>query len=76
MKAAMKTDLFNYHLPLSLIAQHPEKKRDNCKLLIYNRKTKQITHGIFKDITDYISPVVLCGKAIAQRIKGTPGITG
>lgn len=56
MKAAMKTDLFNYHLPLSLIAQHPEKKRDNCKLLIYNRKTKQITHGIFKDITDYISP--------------------
>ncbi len=21
-------------------------------------------------------PVVLCGKAIAQRIKGTPGITG
>ena len=56
MKAAMKTDLFNYHLPLSLIAQHPEEKRDNCKLLIYNRKTKQITHGIFKDITDYISP--------------------
>jgi len=56
MKAAMKTDLFNYHLPLSLIAQHPEEKRDNCKLLIYNRKTKQITHGIFKDITGYISP--------------------
>jgi len=56
MKAAMKTDLFNYHLPSSLIAQHPEEKRDNCKLLIYNRKTKQITHGIFKDITDYISP--------------------
>ncbi|MCD6132831.1 MAG: tRNA preQ1(34) S-adenosylmethionine ribosyltransferase-isomerase QueA [Deltaproteobacteria bacterium] len=52
----MKTDLFNYHLPSSLIAQHPEEKRDNCKLLIYNRKTKQITHGIFKDITDYISP--------------------
>jgi len=21
-------------------------------------------------------PVVLCGRAIAQRIKGTPGITG
>jgi len=24
----------------------------------------------------YSDPVILCGKVIAQRIKGTPGITG
>lgn len=52
----MKIDLFNYHLPLSFIAQHPKEERDSCKLLTYNRKTKQITHGIFKDIINYISP--------------------
>jgi len=56
MKTVMKVDLFNYHLPLSFIAQHPKKERDGCKLLTYNRKTKQITHGIFKDIINYISP--------------------
>jgi S-adenosylmethionine:tRNA ribosyltransferase-isomerase len=56
MKAIMKIDLFNYHLPLSFIAQHPKEERDSCKLLTYNRKTKQITHGIFKDIINYISP--------------------
>jgi hypothetical protein len=27
-------------------------------------------------IVGHSDPVVLCGKAIAQRIKGTPGITG
>jgi S-adenosylmethionine:tRNA ribosyltransferase-isomerase len=52
----MNIDLFNFDLPSSSIAQHPKEERDNCRLLIYNRKTKQITHSIFKDIINYISP--------------------
>ncbi|MCD6223483.1 MAG: tRNA preQ1(34) S-adenosylmethionine ribosyltransferase-isomerase QueA [Deltaproteobacteria bacterium] len=52
----MNIDLFNFDLPSSFIAQHPKEERDSCKLLIYNRKTKQITHSIFKDIINYISP--------------------
>jgi len=32
-----------------------------------NRAGTQVGHS---------DPIVLCGKTIAQRIKGTPGITG
>ena len=40
----------------------------NCLTVRYTYQTEmKVGHS---------DPVVLCGKAIAQRIKGTPGITG
>ena len=43
--------------------------------MVYVCLTVRFTNrtGIYVGHSD---PVVLCGKAIAQRIKGTPGITG
>ncbi|MDD5281089.1 MAG: tRNA preQ1(34) S-adenosylmethionine ribosyltransferase-isomerase QueA [Candidatus Omnitrophica bacterium] len=45
-----KLSEFDYPLPKELIAQHPLKNREEARLLIINRQTCQITHGVFKDI--------------------------
>ena len=49
----MKLSKFKFNLPESLIAQHPIPRRDESRMLVFNRKTKQIEHRIFKDIMDY-----------------------
>lgn len=43
-----------YDLPERLIAQTPLEPRDSSKLLVFNRKTNQIDHKIFRDIADYL----------------------
>jgi len=44
--------------------------------MVYVCLTVRLTNrtGILK--VGHSDPVVFCGKTIAQRIKGTPGITG
>ena len=49
----MKLSKFKFNLPEPLIAQHPVPRRDESRLLVFNRKTKQIEHKIFKDTLDY-----------------------
>ncbi|MBI4707072.1 MAG: tRNA preQ1(34) S-adenosylmethionine ribosyltransferase-isomerase QueA [Candidatus Omnitrophica bacterium] len=44
---------FDYELPKELIALYPEKERDNCKMLIVDRKEQSIKHCVFRDIKDY-----------------------
>lgn len=51
----MDIELFNFPLPEELIAQSPCKKRDDSRLLIVNRHSKQIEDKHFYDITDYLS---------------------
>ena len=51
----MKTDDFDYELPLELIAQVPLKKRDSSRLMILDRKTGEITHEVFSNITNYLN---------------------
>ena len=46
---------FNYNLPPELIAQNPVDCRDNSRLMLYNRTTKNIRHTNFKNITDFFS---------------------
>lgn len=43
-----------YDLPEELIAQTPLEKRDNSRLLVYDRKTGEIEHRVFHDITNYL----------------------
>ncbi len=50
----MKTEDFDYNLPEELIAQHPSQKRDQCKMMVVNRKNGNIEHKIFSDIIDYL----------------------
>jgi len=41
---------FNLEIPDRLIGQYPTKKRDECKLMILNKKDGSIEHKKFKDI--------------------------
>ncbi len=45
---------YDYHLPENLIAQTPLEKRDESKLLVFDRKTKEIKQSQFKNITDFL----------------------
>ncbi|MCX5669469.1 MAG: S-adenosylmethionine:tRNA ribosyltransferase-isomerase, partial [Candidatus Omnitrophica bacterium] len=46
----LKLTEFDYLLPKDLIAQYPLQKREEARLLIVNRKTGTISHGVFKEI--------------------------
>jgi S-adenosylmethionine:tRNA ribosyltransferase-isomerase len=50
----LKLSEFDYPLPKELIAQHPLEDREQARLLIVNRKTAQLSHGIFKDIGGFL----------------------
>jgi S-adenosylmethionine:tRNA ribosyltransferase-isomerase len=50
-----KTD-YNYSLPKELIAQKPLKSRSASRMLVLNKKTGEISHKKFTDITGYIAP--------------------
>lgn len=49
----LKSDYF-YELPERLIAQTPAEPRDSSRLLVYDRKTGQREHRIFRDIQEYL----------------------
>ncbi len=52
----MQLSDFTYNLPEEFIAQTPVEPRDSSRLLVYNRKTKELSHQHFYDIVDYIHP--------------------
>ncbi|MEZ4676857.1 MAG: tRNA preQ1(34) S-adenosylmethionine ribosyltransferase-isomerase QueA [Caldilineaceae bacterium] len=52
----MKTDLFDYDLPPSYIAQQPAEPRDSSRLLVLDRATGEIEHRIFHEIGAYLRP--------------------
>lgn len=50
----MKVEDFDYYLPENLIAQTPLEKRDTSRLLVLDKKTKEIEHKHFYDIINYL----------------------
>lgn len=46
--------MIDFNLPKTLIAQEPASPRDSAKLLVYNRKTKQIIDSEFSELLDYL----------------------
>jgi len=50
----MDLSLFDYHLPRKLIAQQPLRKRDESRLLVYDRGTGETHHLNFKKVTGFI----------------------
>lgn len=76
----MKTSDFFYNLPEELIAQTPAEPRDSARLLVYDRKTKQVAHKHFYDVTDYLQKgdvlVVNNTKVLPARIYGRKEHTG
>ena len=49
-----KLSTYDYYLPENLIAQTPLEKRDESRLLVFDRKTKDIYHRQFKDIIFFL----------------------
>ena len=70
----MKVSDFDYELPEELIAQHPYDKRDEARLMVLHRDTKEMEHKVFKDIIDYLEPgdclVINDTKVIPARLYG------
>ena len=52
----MNTNDFDYELDPSFIAQHPEDKRSESKLMVLDRENNTIEHKHFYDIIDYLNP--------------------
>lgn len=46
---------YDYPLPESRIAYYPAEKRDDSKLLIFNRKEDKITDTVFHQLPDYLT---------------------
>lgn len=71
---------FDYDLPEELIAQHPNAKRDESRLLVLNKQKQNIEHKIFKDIIEYLEPgdclVINNTKVIPARLYGIKQPTG
>ncbi|MCL4871087.1 MAG: tRNA preQ1(34) S-adenosylmethionine ribosyltransferase-isomerase QueA [Anaerolineae bacterium] len=52
----MKTDEFDYSLPLELIAQTPLGERDQSRLMLVDRRSGRVSHHIFQDILNFFHP--------------------
>ena len=76
----MKTSDFYYDLPQELIAQDPLEDRSSSRLLVLERKTGEMEHRVFRDITEYLRPgdclVVNNTKVIPARLLGVKEDTG
>ena len=80
MSDLTKRSTYFYDLPEELIAQTPIEPRDNSRLLIYNRKSKNIEHKKFFNIIDYFENgdilVVNNTKVLPARVYGYKEETG
>ncbi len=48
----MRSAELDYDLPPELIAQHPAAQRDESRLLVYDRRTREVRHRRFFDLPD------------------------
>jgi S-adenosylmethionine:tRNA ribosyltransferase-isomerase len=51
----MRTSELDYDLPRELIAQHPAERRDESRLLVYDRETSEVRHRRFTELPDELS---------------------
>ena len=55
----MKTADLDYDLPPELIAQHPAARRDESRLLVYDRASGEVRHRVFSDLPGELPPQAL-----------------
>ena len=76
----MKLSDFSYELPEKLVAEYPNKNRDESKLMVIDRKDYSIQHRQFKDMIEYFDEddvVVLNNtKVFPARLYGNKEKTG
>ncbi|MDD3726450.1 MAG: tRNA preQ1(34) S-adenosylmethionine ribosyltransferase-isomerase QueA [Candidatus Ratteibacteria bacterium] len=68
-------ETFDYYLPEELIAQHPLKERDKARLMVIDRKKKEIREDIFSEVKKYFKKgdtlVLNNSRVIPARLRGT-----
>lgn len=71
---------FYFELPEELIAQDPLEDRSSSRLLVLDKETGEVSHHIFKEMTDYLEPgdclVLNDTKVIPARLIGEKENTG
>lgn len=45
---------YDYTLPDELIANYPANPKEDARLLVFNRKNKEIFHTTFKNLQDFL----------------------
>lgn len=80
MKDKFQKQTYYYDLPEQLIAQTPLENREQSRMLVYDRTSKQTTHKHFFDIVDYLQKgdvlVLNNTRVLPARIFGTKLETG
>lgn len=70
----LRTSDYYFDLPEELIAQDPLEDRSSSRLLTLNRKSGEVQHHVFKNITEYLKPgdclVLNNTKVIPARLLG------
>ena len=75
----MLSSTLDYNLPKERIARFPAQKRDESRLLVYERSSGRISHAIFKDLPEIIphpydffrnDAAVLKGRIFAKKASG------
>jgi S-adenosylmethionine:tRNA ribosyltransferase-isomerase len=51
----MKRSELEYSLPPELIAQHPAERRDESRLLVYERSTGDVRHRVFRELPEELA---------------------
>jgi len=76
----MKLSQFNFELPQEKIAKEPVRWRDECRMMVLNKKTGEIEHRQFRDIVDYFGKgdlfVLNDTKVFPARLYGRKEKTG
>ena len=76
----MKLSQFKFRLPEELIAEYPTENRDECRLMVINRKDGSISNHIFKEIINFFDDgdvmVFNNTKVFPARLYGTKEKTG
>src|ERR671936_1144646 len=55
----MRVDELDYDLPPGLIAQRPHARRDESRLLVYDRVSEHVQHRTFADLPDVIGDALV-----------------
>jgi S-adenosylmethionine:tRNA ribosyltransferase-isomerase len=71
---------YDYQLPPEMIAQRPADPRDSSRLLVLDRKRKALSHHIFRDLPNFLSPsdalVLNETRVLPARLRGHKKSTG
>jgi S-adenosylmethionine:tRNA ribosyltransferase-isomerase len=49
----------DYDLPPELIAQHPAAQRDESRLLVYSRATREVEHRVFRELPELVNALTV-----------------